>query len=105
MTNHGNKQDELKKLVEEITDGKDTSTNRTSADEQMDKKQMVPSQTREMDILNLPPRKEVHGKTNQRIRWQVSGPLVRLLLVIIIIIAVLAGLYYVGEGNIRGFLG
>lgn len=105
MTNHGNKQDELKKLVEEITDGGDTSANKTGPDEQTDKKQMVHSQTREMDILNLPPRKEVHGKTNQRIRWQVSGPLVRMLLVIVIIIAVLAGLYYVGGGNIRDFLG
>ncbi|MEN1969129.1 hypothetical protein WMZ97_13770 [Lentibacillus sp. N15] len=105
MTNQSTKQDdqaeELKKLVELVEDGAPNSSvmNEHTKNEEV----IEQTRTREIDILNLPPRNEVHSQTNQRLHIKISRPFVRLLLVIIVILVVLAGLYYVWDGDMWNF--
>ncbi|MFC4022914.1 hypothetical protein ACFOUV_03685 [Oceanobacillus longus] len=52
---------------------------------------------REVDILNLPPRKEIHS-VNQRTRFKISKPLFRLLLVILLLIIIfIVASYFFGD--------
>jgi len=51
-------------------------------------------ETREIDILNLPPRKEIHGKKQGRVKLKTSTSFKRFLFVIIILIIVLWSIYY-----------
>lgn len=46
-----------------------------------------------IDVLNLPPRKEVHSN-HGRTRLKISGPFLRLLTVILLMLAVIIGAYY-----------
>lgn len=81
--------DELRQLFQEIEDGQSTEQhvgNKNSEQESEAK--------RDIDILNLPPRKEIHSK-DSRTSLKLSGPLIRLLLVIFILIVGLAGAYYI----------
>lgn len=84
----------LKKLVDEVEEGAAPAAER-APDEQMENKQAGKMESRQVDILNLPPRKEVHSSGNKRTHVKISRPFIRLLIVIIVIIGILAGLYYV----------
>lgn len=60
-------------------------------------------ETRGVDVLNLPPRKEVHGQ-KQRAKIKISSSLIRLVLVIMILVVILGGGYYIwGEELIHLF--
>ncbi|WP_188453831.1 hypothetical protein [Virgibacillus oceani] len=78
---------ELRKLVDEVQQ-KDVKDSEVNIGGIMDGE-------REVDILNLPPRKEVHSKKNTRTHLKMSRPFLRLVFVIVIILAVLFGIYYV----------
>ncbi|AXI09368.1 hypothetical protein CV093_11300 [Oceanobacillus sp. 143] len=77
--------EELRHLVDEIEDNKDTEVSSTILERETDK--------REIDILNLPPRKEVHT-TIERTKLRISKPFIRIIFVIIILIAILIVSYY-----------
>lgn len=47
-----------------------------------------------IDVLNLPPRKEIHGNNKQKIKFKISSPLVRFVLVITVLIILLVSSYY-----------
>ncbi|WP_339227948.1 hypothetical protein NSQ77_20510 [Oceanobacillus sp. FSL K6-2867] len=81
--------DELRSLFQEIE--KERST-----EEQLENKNSVQESEakRDIDILNLPPRKEIHSKDN-RTSLKLSGPLIRLLIVIFVLILGLASAYYI----------
>lgn len=49
---------------------------------------------RDIDILNLPPRKEIHGSSKIRINFKFSDPLLRLILVFLVVIGVIIGAVY-----------
>ncbi|MFD2630713.1 hypothetical protein [Oceanobacillus kapialis] len=50
----------------------------------------------EIDLLNLPPRKEIHNKSQKRAKLKFSRSLLRLTIVIVLILCILAGVYFAG---------
>ncbi|UJL48115.1 hypothetical protein KFZ58_09815 [Virgibacillus sp. NKC19-16] len=77
----------LMSLLDEVQQG-DTQdkTQSTVIDE-------TEAQEREVDVLNLPPRKEVHRKIKQRTHIKMGIPLLRFLIVFILLLGVLTGAY------------
>lgn len=53
------------------------------------------SQDVKVDVLNLPPRKEVHGKSLDRARLKFRKPLLRFLTVITILVMIIIGAYFI----------
>lgn len=87
LTEHGDQADELRKLLIEVQQNDDLPTEQKSTTTEQ-------ANHREIDILNLPPRKEVHsGK--KRTKLKISKPFKRLLVVMILLILLLAGAIYI----------
>ncbi len=61
------------------------------------------SSIRKIDILNLPPRKEIHTK-NKRAKLKLSKPLLRLIFISLLVIAILIGALYLWDGELTAFL-
>jgi len=85
---------DLQKLIDEVQQS-----------ERIQKKQQVSlsqesDQIRKMDILNLPPRKEIHRNHKQRIHVKLSRPLFRFLSVIIILLVIIYGAYFIWENDL-----
>lgn len=78
--------EELRRLVYDV------QSNQGNDDDQHEK-DFTPEK-REIDILNLPPRKEVHGMKQQRVRLKTSKSLKRFLLVIMVLIIIVGSIYY-----------
>ncbi|MFC4557414.1 hypothetical protein ACFO3D_04225 [Virgibacillus kekensis] len=88
--NHEDQAEELRKLFNEVeSQGED---NRPLIEDTEIKEEG--KQDRDVDILNLPPRKEVHGGKNTGTRFKVSRASLRLVTVIVILFLVIAGAYY-----------
>lgn len=83
---------ELRSLVKDIEEG---NTN--------DKELLADHHINEIDVLNLPPRKEVHTK-NTRTKIKLSKPLLRLLFTVVIVIAGLGTAIYVWQDEITTLL-
>lgn len=80
---------ELRKLLDEVEKGSEQKTE--------EKKPVIEPETkieRDIDILNLPPRKEVHGSRNKPAKLKISGASVRLISVVIILILILSVSFY-----------
>ncbi|ASK63315.1 hypothetical protein CFK37_14700 [Virgibacillus phasianinus] len=93
---------DLHKLFNEIQ-GNENENNRSSdAENNGEPKKTEPTDrinknsefTRDIDILNLPPRKEVHGNRKNHTRIKISKPFVRFSVVIILLILVFLVVYY-----------
>ncbi|GGK06502.1 hypothetical protein GCM10007063_31330 [Lentibacillus kapialis] len=72
---------ELQKILDEVENAGQVETE--------EKKPVIEPKTgtkRDVDILNLPPRKEVHGNHNKRTKLKISGASLRLIFVILILI-------------------
>lgn len=52
---------------------------------------------RDIDILNLPPRKEVHSINKSRTHFKISRPMLRLVLITLVIIIIVASVVYLME--------
>ncbi|RDW19094.1 hypothetical protein CWR48_08575 [Oceanobacillus arenosus] len=78
--------EELRHLVGEIEGNKEVKEELSASLEEIPKK-------REIDILNLPPRKEVHTISN-RTRFRISRPFIRIIFVVIVLIVILIVGYY-----------
>lgn len=96
---------ELRKLVNEV-EGKETTDLHTekklnSADENDPVALNEP--TREIDILNLPPRKEIHSNTLRRTRVKVSRPFARFGMVIIVLAIIIFVVYYLWSEELFQF--
>ena len=83
----------LKKIFEEVQQ----TDNETEPDQEVESYQTFsePKTEREMDVLNLPPRKEVHGKNQSRAKLKFHAPFMRLVLVVIVLIGVMSGAYFI----------
>lgn len=93
MSNQDDEQtDELKKLVDQVEKREDQSQPMKTS--YLNEETTEIAATKEIDILNLPPRNEVHGNKKKHIHIKISAPLIRLLIVTLIILVVLGGLYY-----------
>lgn len=77
--------DALRQAIQDVTDNKaeETEQNIPEEDKQLDDSAV------EVDILNLPPRNEVH-KTS-KMRWKINLPLLRFIFIVVLLL-VLAGL-------------
>ena len=82
--------DELKKLLSDVeTNGVSNNVqSNDDADEEAENPQVI-------DVLNLPPRKEVHSGRTKHMRIKVTKPYVRLIIVVLLIIILFAGGFYV----------
>lgn len=96
MNNESNEKNEdkdeetdLKSLVNEIQQREKKRI------EQEDRLPEEPGHIRKIDVLNLPPRTEVHGKQKTRTHVKFSKPLLRLLIVIIILLGIIIGAYFI----------
>lgn len=58
-------------------------------------KKEAESELIEVDVLNLPPRSTVHQKSKLSLQMNIQRPLWRFLLVVVLLIAVLIGVYIV----------
>lgn len=58
-------------------------------------KKEAESELIEVDVLNLPPRSAVHQKSKLSLQMNIQRPLWRFLLVVVLLIAVLTGVYFV----------
>ncbi|TFJ93790.1 hypothetical protein [Lentibacillus salicampi] len=90
---------ELRKLLEEVEDGSEQKVQEQTHTQELDKKTQ-----REVDILDLPPRKEVHSHHHNRTKLKIGRASIRLISVIIILIVVLLVVFNLwGEELIDAF--
>ncbi|MFD1850514.1 hypothetical protein [Oceanobacillus bengalensis] len=92
--NSNDQANDLRSLIEETIGEQQPLEPIQEDDEQHeDSKKEEKEEKREFDILNLPPRKEVHT-INRFTGVKFSAPLIQFLTVIVIIGIILAGAYY-----------
>lgn len=86
---HNDQAEQLKQIFEELQKH-EVKSDESSNHEQNGEEYTIPK----IDVLNLPPRKEVHSN-HSRTRITMSKPLLRLLIVILLMISILFGAYYI----------
>lgn len=82
---------ELRNLFEELEKG-NVGENHTDNAHEMEN-------TREVNVLNLPPRKEVHSHPT-RMHFAIKRPLLRFLFVLLLLIIILIAAYYFWDNNL-----
>lgn len=87
---HNDQAEQLKKIFDELQQHENKSE-ALSNDHQHTKDYSMPK----IDVLNLPPRKEVHGNNKERTHLSISKPFLRFLSVIILIVAIIFGAYFI----------
>lgn len=93
MQEENDQADELKRILSEIDQQeKNRLRNQVSnlLEEEIDNPKAT---TQKIDILELPPRKEVHGKYNSVTRLRIEQPFLRFLIVVLVIIIIVLGAY------------
>jgi len=86
---HNDQAEQLKQIFNELQQNAVKSEKNTN-DEQYTAEHAIPK----IDVLNLPPRKEVHSNQS-RTRLSISRPFLRFLSVILLIIIIIFGAYYI----------
>ncbi|OZU90083.1 hypothetical protein CIL03_02790 [Virgibacillus indicus] len=86
---HEDQAAELRKLLDEVQQGEKEAAVKKPVESHDEAEQQ-----RDIDILNLPPRKEVHGNTRNMTHIKISLPLIRFLAVILILLIIVMGAYY-----------
>lgn len=86
--NEGNQADELKRLFDEVKQNEEKRQDEleTLVDEK--------SQEPRIDVLNLPPRSEVHQASKFRTRIKVDKSLIRFVVVVLLFISGIGSVYY-----------
>lgn len=82
---------DLQELISEVQQGGEGNPPL----EQRDRDPGDSEQRSKIDILDLPPRREVHSHKQGRTHVKFSRPLLRLLLVIIILLGIISGIYFI----------
>ncbi|MFS0672698.1 hypothetical protein [Ornithinibacillus sp. 179-J 7C1 HS] len=92
-TNSQDQADELKTILSEL--------NRHQREVIPDEDHNVDSTNqKDISVLNLPPRKEVHGHKRKRTHLKITKPFLRLAFVVVLLLAVLVILFILGDGMI-----
>ncbi|QTM99685.1 hypothetical protein ERJ70_10455 [Sediminibacillus dalangtanensis] len=76
----------LRSMVNELDNDKETETTYSPEQE-------------EVNVLNLPPRKEVHQNKRTKVKWKVSLSLVRLLVILFLLIIAVIVSFQIWDGN------
>lgn len=87
---------ELRSLFNEVENADSNNTDASLANEDE-------SSIRKIDILNLPPRKEIHTN-NKRAKLKLSKPFLRLIFISLLVIAILIGALYLWDGELTSLL-
>lgn len=90
---------ELRKLLSEV-ENPVTSDNKAPEEEISN----TPDNTQTIDVLNLPPRREVHGGKSGRMKIKIK-PYIRLIIVVILIIILFAGGFYLWGDELLNMIG
>lgn len=77
----------LRQAIQDVTEHKPEETGQAGPDEE----EQLEQASVEIDILNLPPRNEVH-KGNRKMRWKLNLPLLRFIFMVVVLLA-LAGVF------------
>lgn len=77
---------DLKKLINEVNDKQSSNLQKVDDDQ-------MPI----IDVLNLPPRNEVHENNNSRMHLAITKPFLRFSLVVLFIAGFIITLFYFGE--------
>lgn len=88
-TEYEDQAEHLKRLFNEVQQGE------MKPEKVSDESDTAQEPTLKIDVLNLPPRKEVHGNHNNRARVKLGKPFLRFLSVIIILVALVIGAYFI----------
>lgn len=84
--------EELRKLFNEVQEESEQSIPEEEIEEESHE---VDEEGRDVDILELPPRREVHRITNKRTRVKISRASLRLIFVVITFLVLVGGAYYI----------
>lgn len=85
--------EQLRKILAEVEQPEKDQTSETNNQQLKEGQNESISVTPKIDVLKLPPRKEVHGKDNERTRLRIGQPFLRFLIVILILIIIILGTY------------
>lgn len=77
----------LQQLFQEVNNNEENGKDKTDLHSE--------SEFVEIDVLQLPPRSEVHRKSKWRIRLNLRSPIIRFIVVLLVIFGILGLLYYV----------
>lgn len=88
---------ELRKLIGEVESNQKISNEETNIKVSPEEKEQ------EVDILNLPPRKEVHSGIKTPLKLKVSKSVVRLLFIVVIVLAIVVGVILLNEYDVIDF--
>ncbi|WP_026906581.1 hypothetical protein [Paucisalibacillus globulus] len=80
--------------VEEKKPGFDNEQNLIMNDEALNQEEY---DEKTMDVLNLPPRKEVHSQKKNRTHVKLSRPFIRLIIVVVLLLTVIGMLLFYGD--------
>src|SRR5690606_13467854 len=86
--NRRHQADKLMELFQEL------ANHQPDDKEPMQEEEMKRHEYVELDVLNLPPRREVHGNKKGKYSFSLTRPSVRLFVVIVFVIAILCLVYY-----------
>lgn len=85
--NRRHQADKLMELFQEV------ANHQPDDKEPMEDEEMKRDEYVELDVLNLPPRREVHGNKKGKYSFSLARPSVRLFVVIVFVIAILCLVY------------
>lgn len=90
--------EQLKKLLAEVDQKEEEQLVHDNENQEIDKVAASDPLIPKIDVLNLPPRKEIHGNGKNRTRLKIGRPFLRFLVVTLIFILVVISAYiYWGE--------
>ncbi|RFA37220.1 hypothetical protein CAI16_01710 [Virgibacillus dokdonensis] len=87
-TEHNPTRDQAKQLRRKVQEINETDSN--TMEQVPDSKQ-----EKDIDVLNLPPRKETHQQKKQTIRLRISNPTQRFLFIVFFILLIIVGAYFI----------
>lgn len=90
---HNDQADELRKLFNEVQEESVQSAPVNKVESENEGSE-IEHHERGVDILNLPPRSQVHSTSNKRTRVKLSRASQRLIIVVVIFLAFLGGAFY-----------
>lgn len=87
---HIDQAEHLKQLFNDVQKNEETQEIPSA----LDTLQITQDRDLKIDILNLPPRKDVHGKNAYRMRLKISRPFMRFLSVMITLVLIIIFIYF-----------
>ncbi|WP_042145725.1 hypothetical protein [Paucisalibacillus sp. EB02] len=91
---------ELRELLQEVNNNSVEEKNQSLDDQHnyLDETvNLITSEDKTLNVLNLPPRKVVHSQKKNRTHVKISKPFIRLAIVVILLLTVIGLLFFYGD--------